>query len=62
MAWLEGSQLQMSSSAEGPFQRLSGDGRKFTVKWAQDDEGRLVQAAGGLYRLLVMGCSEVAQC
>jgi hypothetical protein len=37
---------------EGPFPHPSGDGRQFTVKWAQDDEGRL----------LVLGCNKVLGC
>jgi hypothetical protein len=34
---------------EGPFPHPSGDGRQYTVKWAQDDEGRL----------FVLGCTQL---
>jgi hypothetical protein len=47
----DGSQLQVPLGQEGPFPHPSGDGRQYIVKWAQDDEGRL----------LVLGCNQLPQ-
>jgi hypothetical protein len=45
----DGSQLHVPLGEEGPFPHPSGDGRQYTVKWAQDDEGKL----------LVLGCTQL---